>query len=149
MIKSNHRYIDFNTILDYLEGKLDEEACFELERYLEKYPVDQAALEGVRLIYEQEGMGREELILFLKNSFPEYDGQLAVAQNSKSVFVSPYRYVIWIQTLSSAAAFILICFMTMLAFDKNKQMNISVKIKVPCELGYGVDWTYATDMKEI
>lgn len=64
-------YLAFNILLDYVEGKLQEEEKIKVETYLKQHPLEKEAVDGIRLIYEQEHMNRSDLEKLIQELLPQ------------------------------------------------------------------------------
>ncbi len=63
-------------LLDFVGGKLSPEEETIIRQQLEAQPIDKSAIEGIRLIYEQEGLSRAELEDMLQGMQVHFESNL-------------------------------------------------------------------------
>ncbi len=80
--------IDFNKMLDYVEGSLSMEETSLVEALIDKNDMDKASIEGIKLIYKNEGLSRKELEFFVKDAIEENWNILDQQANNRYVIFS-------------------------------------------------------------
>lgn len=81
------KYINFEKLLDYVEGTLAADEMTEVEQYLEQQSIDKAAIEGIRLMWEEEQLSRVELEQLLEEMNFQFKQQVAREPNRRKALM--------------------------------------------------------------